>query len=62
LVEARLGNGSSAPSLGRYSVDVTRVPFGSNATHDPTVVSKALWTRWKSLDATNKHKLMRMSI
>ena len=62
LTRARLGDGSSAPSLGGVAVDGSLVPLGSTATHDPTVVSKALWARWKSLDATNKHKLMRMSI
>jgi len=38
------------------------VPLGSTATHDPTGIPKSLWIRWKSLDATNKNKLMRMSI
>jgi IS605 OrfB family transposase len=62
LLKARLGNGSSAPSLGGLSLDGSPMPLGSTATHDPTGISKSLWARWKSLDATNKHELMRMSI
>lgn len=62
LLRARLGNGSSAPSLGGLTVDGSRMQFGSTATHDPTGIPKSLWARWKSLDATNKHKLMRMNI
>ena len=38
------------------------VPSGSTATHEPTVVTRALWARWKSLGAMNEYKLMRMSI
>jgi len=36
VLGTRLGDGSHAPSLGGFRVDVTRVPFGSNATHEPT--------------------------
>jgi len=62
LVRARLGNGSHAPSLGGLGVDGSPVPLGSTAIHDPTPIPKSLWARWKPLDATNKHKSMRMNI
>jgi IS605 OrfB family transposase len=66
LLRARLGDGSTAPSLGGLkgglNLDGSPVPLGSTAAHDPTAVTRALWARWKSLDATNKHELMRMSI
>lgn len=62
LIRARLGDGSPAPSLGGSPVDGRLIPLASTATHDPTGMPKSLWTRWKSLDATNRHKLMRMNI
>jgi len=62
LFRVRPGDGSNAPSLGGCSVDVTRVPFGSTAAHDPTQIPREAWARRKSLDATIEHKLMRMSI
>ena len=62
LIRARLGDGSPAPSLGGVPVDGRIIPLASTATHDPTGMPKSLWTRWKSLDATNRHKLMRMNI
>jgi IS605 OrfB family transposase len=62
LLRARLGDGSVAPSLGGLKVDGSPVPLGSTATHDPIVVARALWARWKSLGATNKHELLKMSI
>jgi IS605 OrfB family transposase len=62
LLRARLGGGSAAPSLGGLKVDGSPVPLGSTATHDPTGIPRALWTRWKSLDATSKDEPMRMSI
>jgi len=62
LIRARLGDGSSAPSLGGPPVDVPRVPFGATATHDPTPIAREVWARWKSLDETSEYKLMRMSI
>ena len=62
LLRARLGNGSSAPSLGGLRVDGSPVPLGSTATHDPTGIPKPLWARWKSLDATSKDEPMGMSI
>jgi IS605 OrfB family transposase len=62
LLRASPGDGSHAPSLGGLSLDGSTVPLGSTATHDPTVVTRTLWARWKSLDAINKHELIRMSI
>jgi IS605 OrfB family transposase len=62
LFKARLGNGSNAPSLSGLNLDGSPMPLGSTATHDPTVVTKALWARWKPLDAINKHEPIRMSI
>jgi len=38
------------------------VALGSTAAHEPTVIARVLWARWKPLDATNKHKQMRMNI
>jgi IS605 OrfB family transposase len=62
LLKARVGNGSNAPSLRGLSLDGSPIPLGSTATHDPTGIPKSLWARWKSLDAINKHELIRMSI
>jgi len=62
LLRALLGDGSSAPSPAGLPVDGSHVPFGSTATHDPTGIPMSLWARRKPLDATNKNKLMRMSI
>jgi len=49
LLKARLSDGSYAPSLGGSTIDVTRMPFGSNAAHDPTQIPREAWARWKSL-------------
>jgi len=50
LLKALRGDGSNAPSsIGLIIVDGSPVPLGSTATHDPTGIPKALWTRWKSL-------------
>ena len=62
LLRARLGDGSTAPSLGGFTLDGSPVPLGSTATHEPTEIPKSLWARRKSLDAINKHELIRMSI
>jgi len=47
---SRLGDGSYAPSLGEVKLDVSPVPLGMKATHDPIVLEKRLWARWKSLE------------
>ncbi len=60
------GDGSNAPNPSELDLDVdldvSRMPFGTNATHDPTVVGKPLWTRWKFLDAMKNHKCTSTSI
>jgi IS605 OrfB family transposase len=55
LLKARLGDGSPAPSLGGFTLDGSPIPLGSTATHDPIVVTRTLWARWKSLDKTLKN-------
>ena len=63
LLKARVGDGSSAPSLRGFTLDGSPVPLGSTATHDPTGIPKALWARWKSLDETLKNpKIKGMTI
>jgi len=50
LLKAPRGDGSNAPSPAGHTLpDVTRVPFGSKAAHDPIRIPKSLWARWKSL-------------
>jgi len=36
LLRARLGDGSTAPSLGGFTLDGSSVLLGSTATHDPS--------------------------
>jgi len=62
FLKARLGDGSTAPSLGGSPVDGSFVPLSSTAAHDPIGIPKSLWARRKPLDAMNKNELMRMSI
>jgi IS605 OrfB family transposase len=63
LFRARLGNGSTALSLGGLNLDGSPIPLGSTATHDPTGIPKPLWARWKSLDKTLKNpKIKGMTI
>jgi len=63
LFRARLGDGSTAPSLGGFALDGSPIPLGSTATHDPTGIPKSLWARWKSLDETLKNpKIKGMTI
>jgi putative transposase len=63
LLKTHLGDGSSAPSLSGFTLDGSPMPLGSTATHDPTVVTRALWARWKSLDKTLKNpKIKGMTI
>jgi len=63
LIRARLGDGSSAPSLGGFNIDGRVMPLPSTATHEPIVVKKPLWARWKSLPQTQNEtvsiKMMR---
>jgi len=49
---SRLGDGSTAPSLGesKFNLHVSPVPLGMKATHDPIVIKKKLWGRRKSLE------------
>jgi len=59
----RLGDGSSAPSLGGSTLDGSPMPLGSTATHEPIVVEKPLWARRNPLDATMKtHEIIEMNI
>jgi len=50
----RLGDGSTAPSLGGSTLDGSPVPLGSTATHEPIVVSPPLWARRNSLDGDHE--------
>jgi len=59
LLVARLGDVSSALSLGGLKVDGSPVPLGSTATHEPTGIPKSLWARWKPLDETLKNPEMK---
>jgi len=53
LIKAYLGDGSNAPSLSKnLNIDGRVVPLPSTAAHDPIVVKKPLWMRWKSLPQT----------
>jgi len=56
---SRLGDGSTAPSLGedKLNLHVSPVPLGMKATHDPIVIEKKLWARWKSLEEMKLEKL-----
>ncbi len=62
--KALRGDGSSAPSpVGHLPLDVSPMPLGTNATHDPIRVPKPVWARWKSLEATlNDHKMKGMTL
>jgi len=40
-------DGSNAPSLGEVKLDVSPTPLGMKANHDPIVVKKKIWARWK---------------
>jgi len=54
---SRLSDGSNAPSLGEVKLDLSPVPLGMKATHDPIVVKKKLWARWKSLEEMTLERL-----
>jgi len=62
LLRARLGSGHCPHRLGGSTLDGGPVPLGSTAAHDPTLIAREAWARWKSLDAMNKHGLVRMGI
>ncbi|GAB6943238.1 IS200/IS605 family accessory protein TnpB-related protein [Vulcanisaeta sp. JCM 14467] len=49
LLRAHQGDVGNAQSPGGPTLDGSRVPFGSTATHEPIGISKSLWARWKSL-------------
>ncbi len=55
----RLGDVSTALSLGGLVVDGGPVPLGSTATHDPVGIPKSLWARRKSLDKTPRNPEMK---
>jgi transposase len=63
LLRALGGDGGHAPSRVRATipVDVSPVPLGPTAAHEPAGVPRALWARWRSLGATSERKLMRVS-
>jgi len=50
--KTRLGNGSTAPSLGGSTLDGRVVPLPSTATHEPIGIPKSLWARRKTLPPT----------
>jgi len=56
---SRLGDGSTAPSPGedKLNLNVSPVPLGMKATHDPIVIEKKLWARRKSLEEMKIEKL-----
>jgi IS605 OrfB family transposase len=63
LLRALGGDGGSAPSRLRalIPVDGGPVPLGPTAAHEPTLIARGAWARWRSLGATSDHKLMRVS-
>jgi len=63
LLRALGGDGGSAPSRTRafVAVDGGPVPLGPTAAHEPAPIARGAWARWRSLDATSEHKLMRVS-
>ncbi len=63
LLRALRGDGSNAPSPVGLYVDVSRMPFGTKATHDPTGIPRSLWARWKSLEETLRNpEVMEMTL
>ncbi|MDT7889487.1 MAG: hypothetical protein RQ885_11000 [Desulfurococcales archaeon] len=47
-----LYEGSAQKGFGVLSIDGSPFPLGSTAIHETTGISKSLWRRWKSSDAT----------
>ena len=63
LLKALRGDGSYAPSPAGLNVDVSPMPLGMKATHDPIRVAKPAWARWKSLEVTlNNPNLQGMTL
>jgi len=60
---SRLGDGSTAPSLGesKLNLHVSPVPLGMKAAHDPIVIEKKLWGRRKSLEQMKLERLTNIS-
>ena len=62
LLKALQSDGSYAPSPVGLSLDVSPIPLGTNATHDPIRVPKPVWARCNSLGATmNPYKIIGMN-
>jgi IS605 OrfB family transposase len=63
LLRALSGDGGHAPSRLRafVAVDGGPVPLGPTAAHEPTLIARGAWARWRSLGATSDHKLVRVS-
>ena len=60
--KALQGDGSYAPNPAGSNVDVSPVPLGTNASHDPIGIPKSLWARWNSLGAImNLYKMKGMA-
>jgi len=55
---SRLGDGSTAPSLGEDKLDVSPVPLGTKVTYVPIVTADNLHERRKSLEEATIVKLM----
>jgi hypothetical protein len=51
-LETRLGDGSTASSLGGSGVERSPVLLGSTAIHDPALIAREVWARRRSLDKT----------
>jgi hypothetical protein len=52
-----LYGGYAQKGFGVSTLDGSPTPLGSTATHEPIGISKTLWGRWKSLDATGLETL-----
>ena len=59
FLKALRDDGSIAPSPAGLNVDVSPVPLGMKATHDPIGIPKSLWARWKSLEVTLNNPKMK---
>jgi len=63
LLDVLRGDGSNAPSpVGHVLVDVSPMPLGTNAAHDPIGIPKSLWARRNPLGVTiNPYKMTGMN-